>query len=116
MQSSHSFLPPPLGVEVLEAFEDDLTGEWHVERLPLVCINVLGDGPDDGFDAMSIDGTWLHGNKALLLPDGRVVRHLDATWENMDNWLAEVKKRAESFNNARLFVKAQGASVTKEGV
>lgn len=95
MLAKNNFLPPPPGVDFVEAYFDDFTGQWSYCRLPLVCVNVIGDGLD-GFDAMSLDGEWLHSiDKSLIMADGRIVAPGIAVYANADEWLAEVKLLAD---------------------
>lgn len=97
MSDLQTFLPPPHGVEMITAW-DDCNGEWHAERLPLVCIKAIHNSEVDSFDAMSVDGDCLNDSsfqlpaRALLLADGRVVIPQSITFKDIDDWLAYIKE------------------------
>jgi hypothetical protein len=93
-----AFLPPPAGVESIRAWQDAPSGTWYTDRLPLVCIKVIGDE----FDAMNLDGDWLHScDRALVLADGRVVSPGCSIYDSVDDWLVEVKKINAEFGERR---------------
>jgi hypothetical protein len=98
MLDIQTFLPPPPGVELITAWADN-NGGLCVERFPLVCIKAYTQGGFDNFDAMGVNGDCLSdsnsGNpleRALLLADGRVEVPQMATYKNVDDWLAAVRK------------------------
>ena len=97
-----TILPPPVGVQSIKGWQDGTTGEWYVDKYPLVAVKVEGLK----YDALNLDGDWLnYPDVALLLADNTVVCPGECTYDDIGLWLADVKAQAAAYDDGRLLRK-----------